>query len=315
MNFGTFQKLIDTFQNLRYNTAEQYKAALWKHGGHGGIMTKEIKGILLDFDGTSLQRDQVYLSLRNMHALKRAIDMGIEIIPCTGRVEDMFPPQIEAEKRIRYWVTSNGARVVDRHTGEVIYSSLFTPEESAMLCRLFEGRKIYSEIAAAGKIYMETEINEHLEKYAVPPHHVWFFEENRQVAVDKPSEFFLKNGIGIEKVNIYGVPEEEQKALIEALQNTGIVMITAGAGKDIQFFPKRQCRAEAMDALFARLGFGFESTMSLGDADLDKAMIEKSVIGVAMGNAPEHVKQVADYVTDPFYEDGVAKAIEKFILN
>lgn len=281
----------------------------------GDYMTKDIKGILLDFDGTSLQRDQVYLSLRNMHALKRAIDKGIEIIPCTGRVEDMFPPQIEAEKRIRYWVTSNGARVVDRHTGEVIYSSLFTPEESAMLCHIFEGRKIYSEIAAAGKIYVETEINDHLERYAVPPHHVWFFEENRQVAVDKPSEFFLENGIGIEKVNIYGVPEEEQQPLIEALNATGILVMSAGAGKDIQFFPKRQCRADAMNALFARLGFGFESTMSLGDADLDKAMIEKSAIGVAMGNAPDHVKAVADYVTNAFYEDGVARAIEKLILD
>lgn len=278
-------------------------------------MTKDIKGILLDFDGTSLQRDQVYLSLRNMYALKRAMEKGIEIIPCTGRVEDMFPPQIEAEKRIRYWVTSNGARVVDRHTGEVIYSSLFTPEESAMLCRIFEGRKIYSEIAAAGKIYVETEINDHLERYAVPPHHVWFFEENRQVAVDKPSEFFLENGIGIEKVNIYGVLEEEQQPLIEALNATGILVMSAGAGKDIQFFPKRQCRADAMNALFARLGFGFESTMSLGDADLDKAMIEKSAIGVAMGNAPDHVKAVADYVTNAFYEDGVAKAIEKLILD
>lgn len=281
----------------------------------GDYMTKDIKGILLDFDGTSLQRDQVYLSLRNMYALKRAMEKGIEIIPCTGRVEDMFPPQIEAEKRIRYWVTSNGARVVDRHTGEVIYSSLFTPEESAMLCRIFEGRKFYSEIAAAGKIYVETEINDHLERYAVPPHHVWFFEENRQVAVDKPSEFFLENGIGIEKVNIYGVPDEEQQPLIEALNATGILVMSAGAGKDIQFFPKRQCRTDAMKALFARLGFGFESTMSLGDADLDKAMIEKSVIGVAMGNAPAHVKAVADYVTDAFYEDGVAKAIEKLILN
>lgn len=278
-------------------------------------MTKDIKGILLDFDGTSLQRDQVYLSLRNMYALKRAMEKGIEIIPCTGRVEDMFPPQIEAEKGIRYWVTSNGARVVDRHTGEVIYSSLFTPEESAMLCRIFEGRKIYSEIAAAGKIYVETEINDHLERYAVPPHHVWFFEENRQVAVDKPSEFFLENGIGIEKVNIYGVPEEEQQPLIEALNATGILVMSAGAGKDIQFFPKRQCRADAMNALFARLGFGFESTMSLGDADLDKAMIEKSAIGVAMGNAPDHVKAVADYVTNAFYEDGVARAIEKLILD
>ena len=58
----------------------------------------DIRAILLDFDGTALQRDQVYISYRNKQALIAAMEKGIEIIPSTGRVEDMFPPQIEALK-------------------------------------------------------------------------------------------------------------------------------------------------------------------------------------------------------------------------
>jgi len=87
-----------------------------------------IRAILLDFDFTSLVADQIHLSDRNMAALRAALDRGVDIIPSTGRCEDMFPPQIEAEPRIRYWITSNGGRVVDRKTGEVLYSSLFTPD-------------------------------------------------------------------------------------------------------------------------------------------------------------------------------------------
>lgn len=273
-----------------------------------------IRAILLDFDGTSLQRDQVYLSLKNMHALKQALDRGIEIIPCTGRVEDMFPPQIEAEPRIHYWVTSNGGRVVDRATGEVIHSSLFTPEESALLCRLFEGRQIYAEIAAEGKIFLEKDVCDRVYDYAVPPHHVWFIEAGRQIPVVQPSAYFLERGVGIEKVNLYGVPEEKQQSLIDALWATGVVDITPGAGRDIQFFPKRQIRADAMDALFRRLGYGFESVMSLGDSLLDKQMISLAAVGVAVGNAPDDVKAAADYVAAPFDENGVAEAIEKFLL-
>lgn len=273
-----------------------------------------IRAILLDFDGTSLQRDQVFLSFRNMHALKAALAKGIEIIPCTGRSADMFPPQIEADPRIHYWVTCNGARVLDCATGETIFSSTFTPEESAMLCRIFEGQQIYSEIAADGLLYFEKEICEHLERYPVPPHHVWYMETDRPRKVEKPSAFFLENGIGIEKVNIYGVPPEKQQPMIDALLATGVVSITAGAGKDIQFFPKRQKRTDAMAALFARLGYGFESVMSLGDSALDKAMIENAAIGVAMGNAPDDVKAVADFVSAPYTEDGVAVAIEKYLL-
>ena len=273
-----------------------------------------IKAILLDFDGTSLQRDQVFLSFRNKAAILAAIEKGIEIIPCTGRCEDMLPPQIEAEPRIRYWVTANGARVVDRQTRQVIYNCLFTPEESAMLCRLYEGQKIYSEISAEGLIYMEKDICAQLGRYPVPPHHVWFLEKHREVQVEKPSEYFLAKGIGVEKFNLYGVPSEKQESLLAALKNTGIVHITEGAGKDIQFFQKKQKRVDAMNALFEHLGYGYESVMSIGDSQLDADMISRAAIGVAVGNAPDEVKAVADYVSAPYYEDGAAKAIEKFLL-
>ena len=76
----------------------------------------DIKAILLDFDGTALQKDQVYISVRTMYAIRKAMEKGVIIIPSTGRVEDMQPPQIEAEPGIRYWITSGGSRVVDHQT-------------------------------------------------------------------------------------------------------------------------------------------------------------------------------------------------------
>lgn len=274
----------------------------------------EIKAILLDFDGTSLQRDQTFISLRNMSALRQAMDKGIEIIPCTGRCEAMFPPQIEAETRIHYWVTSGGARVVDRRTKEVICQSLFTPEESAQLCRIYENQSIYSEISARGLIYMEREVCSHLENYPVPPHHVWFMETGRQVAVDTPSAYFLENGIGVEKFNIYGVPEQKQRGILDQLERTGIVHMTEGAGTDIQFFPKRLSRKAAIEALLGRLGLGFGQIMSIGDAAMDAPVIREAAIGVAVGNAPDWLKEEADYVAAPYYENGVAEAIEKYLM-
>ena len=105
-----------------------------------------------------------------------------------------------------------------------------------------------------------------------------------------------------------------KEALISALKDTGIVHITEGAGKDIQFFQKKQKRVDAMNALFQKLGYGYESVMSIGDSQLDADMISRAAIGVAVGNAPDEVKAVADYVSAPYYEDGVAEAIEKYLL-
>jgi hydroxymethylpyrimidine pyrophosphatase-like HAD family hydrolase len=44
-------------------------------------------------------------------------------------------------------------------------------------------------------------------------------------------------------------------------------------------------------------------------------MIRYAGIGVAMGNAVPKLKEVADYITDTNFNDGVAKAIRKFVLD
>ncbi len=276
---------------------------------------KKIRAILLDFDGTSLQQDQMFISLGNKRALWKALDQGIEIIPCTGRSADMLPPQIEAEPRIRYMVTSNGGRVIDRKTGKVIYKSTFTPEETAHLCSLYEGGKMYSEIAAEGKLFIESAIYADPGLYYIPRQHVWYIESNRLIPLEKPSEYFLEHRIGAEKFNIYGVPPEMLESIVHGIEEMDCAVVSVSSGKNIQIFPKRQKRIDAMKALFDFLGYGFESMLSLGDSILDADMISNSAIGVAMGNAPDDIKALADYVTAPYDEDGVAQAIYKLILN
>lgn len=53
-----------------------------------------IRAVLMDMDGTLLGNSQVAVSVRNMEALRRAIEKGVHVLPCTGRVYDMLPPQL-----------------------------------------------------------------------------------------------------------------------------------------------------------------------------------------------------------------------------
>ena len=55
--------------------------------------------------------------------------------------------------------------------------------------------------------------------------------------------------------------------------------------------------------------------MSIGDNQNDYEMIKKSGIGVAMKNSMDNVLEIADYITDDNNNNGVAKAIEKFVLD
>ena len=57
-----------------------------------------------------------------------------------------------------------------------------------------------------------------------------------------------------------------------------------------------------------------EQIMAIGDSFNDLPVFEVAGLSVAMGNAPEDLKQLADWVAPPVEKDGVAVAIEKFIL-
>ncbi len=279
--------------------------------------SSKIKLITIDFDGTSLQKDQTWLSFRNMRALRECVKRGIYCVPCSGRSADMFPPQIDGNQIFRYWVTAAGSRVIDRLTGEILYKATFTPEQSAELCALYEGRQIYSEVAAEGRLYFEQEILDELWKYAVPPHHVWYLESGKQIGIyGKLSDFFLEQHIGIEKINLYGVREDMQQPISQGLKERPYVEFLDGSTQDIQFYSTATDRVKAIEAILGRLGLTFENVMSIGDSmGMDSSMISRAALGVAMENADAKLKEIADVITDRSDRDGFAKAIEKYILG
>lgn len=60
---------------------------------------------------------------------------------------------------------------------------------------------------------------------------------------------------------------------------------------------------------------GGKRSWRVGDGDNDIAMLKEVGFGVAMANAEEKVKAVADYITESNNDEGAAKAIEKFVLK
>lgn len=62
----------------------------------------------------------------------------------------------------------------------------------------------------------------------------------------------------------------------------------------------------------SKLGFDMDEIIAFGDSVNDIDMLKSAGIGVAMGNALEEVKQVADYITKSNDEDGIYYALKEF---
>ena len=71
-------------------------------------------------------------------------------------------------------------------------------------------------------------------------------------------------------------------------------------------------KGQALLAMAQHEGFAMERTIAFGDGGNDIAMIRTAGIGVAMGNANEGLKAVADYVTASVDDDGVSRALKHF---
>ena len=74
-------------------------------------------------------------------------------------------------------------------------------------------------------------------------------------------------------------------------------------------------KGNAVAKLAKSLNLSPEEVMCIGDSENDLSMIEFAGLGVAMGNGLDLLKDAADYITDTNNNDGVAKAIENFVLN
>jgi len=142
------------------------------------------------------------------------------------------------------------------------------------------------------------------------------YTSGRPVTVyGKLSDFFLSQNIGIEKINLYGIPEDMFEPLKKEYESMDFAGVSLSDPLGIQVSDKPDLRVPAMEILLKHLGVTWDNVMSIGDGmALDSLMIKKAAFGVTLENGAPELKKIADYVTDRYDRDGFAKVVEKFIL-
>lgn len=95
----------------------------------------------------------------------------------------------------------------------------------------------------------------------------------------------------------------------------GARLLSAGIPDELEILPPNASKGTALKVLLKEMGIPANQTMTIGDGENDVEMLELAGLGVAMGNANDHVKSVADVTTASNDADGVAEAVEKYVLQ
>lgn len=273
----------------------------------------EIKMVALDLDGTTFNSDGK-LSERTKQTLEKAAAQGVHIVVSTGRVYSALPDQIKDVKGIEYAITSNGAHINYIQTGEQIFSQYICPDILPEVIRLKNKYGAYLEIFIDGVAYMDEVNYSYIKKngceYRSAEYVLW--SRNPIPNIEK---HLFDNADRLENINLVFTSTEMLEAARDEVYALKNATIASSFKTNLEIGGPNTSKKSALEELLSRLNLEPENLMCCGDAPNDIQMIEFAGLGVAMGNAWGGTKDHADYVTATNDEDGVALAIEKFVLK
>lgn len=271
-------------------------------------MSMKYKLIAMDLDGTLLD-NQKRVSERAKRDLHLAKEMGIEIVFLSGRMFDAI-------------------RIIEEQIG----FSCIKASSAGTYITVGDQCAADSLLSNADMLFLYKNI---AEKYHVP---LWVYKgRNWYVSASDKYVEYESNIIQIRPK----ISSPETLAAAWSLEGTGPNKLLFGADPDIidkikedlltynsdsfdfarsadmylEIFPKGANKGTALQTICQILKIKPENTIAFGDQELDIPLLQAAGFGVAVANAPQSVLDAADAITFSNEKDGVAAALETYVLK
>ena len=263
--------------------------------------------IISDFDGTLLRSDCM-ISERTRMAIEDYQRAGGKFAVCTGRPMNSILPRVK-ELGLKGLVSCfQGSVVVDIESGEFVVDGAISQNGALEICQFLETLDMHIHVYSLEGYYANKE-NALLRRY----------EElsgvKAKVVANMPlSQYIRLQNIVVRKVLVLVDPEERDEIYQMVFDRFGAdYYVTSGASSVVEVIGKEYTKAMGIRCIANYYGVPVEKTVVAGDCLNDLPMLEAAGVGVAVKNAEDALKQLADVVM-PFTndEDAVAEIIEKF---
>lgn len=260
--------------------------------------TKKIKLAIFDIDDTLIKRGKVKIETTAVQAINDLKAKGIEVMIATGRAFYFIHDDIHETINPDYYVTINGACVYD-HNKDVIFNVPMVRSEGNAIIDYCN----HHDIGLAMKMQQDMRVYRNLEIFQT----VYMQgSEKQDILVDYTDAKSIEEGDEV-PMGLFLMGDESLIEASKALCPDGHYAKAYADAYDI--YSNRAGKIAGIGIVLDRLGLTWDEVIAFGDAANDLTMLEMAAIGVAMGNAPEHVKEAADYVTTDILDNGIYNAI------
>lgn len=287
------------------------------------------KLVTIDLDGTLLN-SYGEISKENLEELQKSIDKGVEIVLTSGRVVSSIKNFANEIGRNNYLIAGNGSTIYDINEEKILYENVIPREKALQIIKICEENSIYYSVYTENFIITKS-LNYNILFYSKENLKKDNLEKTNINLVQDIYSYFVENeNKNISKISICDKDKIVFSSIMKKLREIeGIDVLDVAHmsrkyienGTDvvpIEYFyteitNENVNKWEAIKFLIERLNILPSEVISIGDNINDKEMLQNAGMGIAMGNSAPYIKDLAKDVTLDNNENGVAKALEKYL--
>lgn len=266
-----------------------------------------IKLLAVDMDGTCLD-SKSRMSEETVAALKAAAERDIAVVPTTGRNLNCLPHRLQAENFYRYVITSNGAGVVDLKENKRIFDLPISCRTAAELLEKCKGKGFGTAAHINEEYYLQGKI------LSLAGRFIYGKDAEKSICVKNIADFVSESNSTVEEIQLYFIKPKSKEAIKDILAPYH-ELTAAYSSIYVEIFANGASKGIALSKLAETLGIQKDEIACIGDGENDMPMFEASGMKFAMGNAVDILKEKADFVLPSNNENGVAYAVNKYILK
>jgi Cof subfamily protein (haloacid dehalogenase superfamily) len=288
-----------------------------------GVFLLKKRLIALDMDGTLVSSNHK-ISEANKKAIKKAQAAGHIVMICSGRPHDGLIVTLSEEGFSDLPISGSNGAVTLIH-GEIIHHVSMNPKSAEKLYDWLDDHeypfKIYTDQGIYGpETFFQRARYEFTENKPVDKPHFSDLATMEEYTNKFPVTYTKKFAEIPESAKIFKffmmTPNMEKKAAAQEFAKlVGGLTITSSYEDNVELSDEMAHKGTGLSAIAKHFNISMENTVAMGDNYNDSGMLEAAGLAVAMGNAEDGIKKIADVVTLTNDDDGVAHAINKYILE
>lgn len=262
--------------------------------------TSHFKLIVSDFDGTLAGADHL-ISQKVQDAIKKWIDSGRHFTIASGRQYEMISQDAKALNLQTPLIVRGGAEII-LPTGEKIYAEVIEKEIAKELIRILTEHNIKISAEIGPILYGNFPFG--VERYA---------QISEKPLEEMPYVDVPKINVRVDSDKVEEIEALMNKVIIPKFSTLHLVRSYNQLGMAYDVTSIKGTKHLAVLELAKYLGLDRSETVGVGDGYNDFPLLEASGLKVAMGNANDELKAIADVVVPSLSDDGVAYLVEELL--